>query len=243
MSEIKKQDKRVTLYIGEDNDSRTKVGYGLNNTIIVGTSGSGKSTLMNAMIIDLIQTYSPNTLGMYLIDPKGYELDIFNEKGRIPKHISGYASKTSKEIMSMLEAIRDLALERRSEMTHSKKYIVFLDEFQYIIDTMPECWEVVQDIIILSPRSEIYVVMASQSLKSAKQIDLLEFPIRCCLRLNKSAQDLALEIMECSSPALEEQNTEIVYVRDYTKEFDIKRLHFKFRPETHIRKALKLYGK
>ena len=85
--------------------------------------------------------------------------------------------------------------------------------------------------------------MASQSLKSAKQIDLLEFPIRCCLRLNKSAQDLALEIMECSSPALEEQNTEIVYVRDYTKEFDIKRLHFKFRPETHIRKALKLYGK
>ena len=45
--------------------------------LIAGASGSGKSVCLNAMIINLLLTKSPNELRMILIDPKRVELNIF----------------------------------------------------------------------------------------------------------------------------------------------------------------------
>lgn len=242
MSEIKKQDKKVTLYLGEDQGNRTKVGYELNNTMIIGTSGAGKSTMLNGIITDTIQNYSHNNVGMFLIDPKGCEFYNYTKIGRVPKHVEGYAS-IEEDIIKLLKDIHEFALGRLFLEDHSKQYIIFIDEFQIITEGMPECCDILKKIINISEHSDVYVVMASQSVTESINLDISNFPLRCALRMNSSQADLANKYMECIAPVNEKQRTGIVYVRDYTKRFNIKRLHFKFRPDTYIRKILKLYGK
>lgn len=242
MSEIKKQDKKVTLYLGEDRDNRTKVGYELNNTMIIGTSGAGKSTMLNGIITDTIQNYSHNNVGLFLIDPKGCEFYNYTKIGRVPKHVEGYAS-IEEDIIKLLKDIHEFALGRLFLDNYDKQYIIFIDEFQFITEGMPECCDILKKIINISEQSEVYVVMASQSVTESSTIRISDFPIRCALRMNSSQMDLANRYMECVAPVNEEQKAGIVYVRDYNKVFDIKRLHVKFRPDTYIRKILKLYGK
>ena len=107
----------------------------------------------------------------------------------------------------------------------------------------PECSNILKKIINLSEQSEVYVLMASQSVTESSNLSISDFPLRCALRMSSSQVDLANKYMECIAPVNEKQKAGIVYVRDYTKEFDVRRLHFKFRPDTYIRKILKLYGK
>ena len=242
MSEIRKQDKKVTLYLGEDRDNRTKVGYELTNTMIIGTSGAGKSTLLNGIITDTIQNYSHNSVGLFLIDPKGYEFNNYNETGRTLRHMEGYAA-SEEDIIDLLKDIHKLVLTRILSKKHNKKYIIIIDEFQVITDYMPECSSILKKIVTLSKQSEVYVLMASQSVTESSNLSISDFPLRCALRMNSSQADLVNKYIECIAPVNEEQRAGIVYVRDHTKEFDIKRLHFKFRPDTYIRKTLKLYGK
>lgn len=216
--------------------------------MIIGTSGAGKSTLMNSIITEVIQNYSHNNVGMIFIDTKGVEFNIYNELGRTPKHVEDYAGNDEEWIEETLLKISLLVTNRKNHNIGGKPYIVFVDEFQIILETMPRCAVQLKWLIDNSYKYGVYIVMSSQSdgkgnYGRGSYINLEKFPIRCVLRMHKDTTETMIRYMGCTAPIEEEQKAGIVYVRDYTKEFDIKKLHFKFRSDTYIRKVLKVYGK
>ena len=70
----------LPLFLGKDASGQTLVKdlAGMPHLLIAGTTGSGKSVCLNAIIMSLLLTRTPDDLKMVLIDPKMVELSVYN---------------------------------------------------------------------------------------------------------------------------------------------------------------------
>jgi uncharacterized protein (TIGR02145 family) len=83
--------------------------------LIAGGTGSGKSVCLNAMIINLLLTKSPNELRMILIDPKQVE---FNDYANIPHLLHSIINNTDTLVLEAIEALEwaKLEMNRRGKL-------------------------------------------------------------------------------------------------------------------------------
>jgi len=100
---------KLPLYLGKDSEGRPLV-YDLAempHLLIAGRTGTGKSVCLNAVILSLLMTRTPEQVRMILIDPKMLEL---SEYGKIP-HLMLPVVKDMKKA----EAILAWAVEKMEE--------------------------------------------------------------------------------------------------------------------------------
>lgn len=109
-SQVAKQAKaRLPLFLGKDTEGRPLI-YDLAempHLLIAGRTGTGKSVCMNAVILSLLMTRTPEEVRMIMIDPKMLEL---SEYGKIP-HLMHPVVKDMKKA----EAILSWAVDKMEE--------------------------------------------------------------------------------------------------------------------------------
>lgn len=136
------------------------------NTIIAGNVGSGKSIFEAGMIYNLLNRYTPEECGIYLIDPKRVELIDFIG---FP-HIRGYAREVAQAVR-MLETVKDEMLRRYDWMAEcrQKKFpgghiYVFIDELADImLEARKEASAIIQKIMQLGRAARVHIVVCTQT--------------------------------------------------------------------------------
>lgn len=97
--------------------------------LVAGASGSGKSVFLGALIISLIQKYSPEELRLILIDPKKTEFVLYNDLPHLM--INEIITDVGKAVQSLNWAIEEM--NRRyglfQEMTRNGAYVVNLEQY------------------------------------------------------------------------------------------------------------------
>ncbi|HUU89969.1 MAG TPA: DNA translocase FtsK [Phycisphaerae bacterium] len=103
----------LPLFLGKDSsgDPLVKDLSGMPHLLIAGTTGSGKSVCLNAVIMSLLLTRTPDDLRLVLIDPKMVELSVFK---RLPHLLCPVVND-----MRKAEAILGWLVERMEDRYHS----------------------------------------------------------------------------------------------------------------------------
>ncbi|MFL5330654.1 MAG: DNA translocase FtsK [Gemmataceae bacterium] len=110
VSELKTHAARLPLFLGKDTEGQPLI-YDLAempHLLIAGRTGTGKSVCMNAVILSLLMTRTPEECRMIMIDPKMLEL---SEYGRIP-HLMHPVVKDMKKAEAILAWAVDKMEER-----------------------------------------------------------------------------------------------------------------------------------
>ncbi|RMF17867.1 MAG: DNA translocase FtsK, partial [Candidatus Dadabacteria bacterium] len=85
--------------------------------LVAGATGAGKSVGINSLIVSLLYRHSPDTLRLFLIDPKRLELSFYSD---IP-HLEGHEVVTDPhEAFALLDALVREMEERYEWMAHAK---------------------------------------------------------------------------------------------------------------------------
>ncbi|AIW03213.1 FtsK/SpoIIIE protein [Bacillus phage Mater] len=141
--------------------------------LVAGTTGSGKSVFLNALIVSLLVTHTPDQLQFIMIDPKSVELQQYRD---FP-HVRTVITNTD-EAYSVLERLVD-DMETRYSMfveagvrditVYNKKveekmpYIVcVIDEFADLMDTNSEVEGLVARLAQKARAAGIHLVIATQ---------------------------------------------------------------------------------
>jgi S-DNA-T family DNA segregation ATPase FtsK/SpoIIIE len=109
---------RLPLFLGKDTEGRSLV-YDLAempHLLIAGRTGTGKSVCLNAVILSLLMTRTPEECKLILIDPKMLEL---SEYGRIP-HLMHPVVKDMKKAEAILAWAVDKMEERYDLLSRAR---------------------------------------------------------------------------------------------------------------------------
>jgi S-DNA-T family DNA segregation ATPase FtsK/SpoIIIE len=109
---------RLPLYLGRDTEGRPLV-YDLAempHLLIAGRTGTGKSVCLNAVILSMLMTRTPDEVKLILIDPKMLEL---SEYGRIP-HLMHPVVKDMKKAEAILAWAVDKMEERYDLLSRAR---------------------------------------------------------------------------------------------------------------------------
>ena len=100
----------LPLFLGKDatGEPLVKDLAGMPHLLIAGTTGSGKSVCLNAIIMSLLVTRTPDDLKLVLIDPKMVELSVYN---RLP-HLLCPVVNDMRKAEAILEWLVDKMEER-----------------------------------------------------------------------------------------------------------------------------------
>lgn len=137
---------------------------GQKHLLIAGATGSGKSVLVNGLIYTALQ-YSPNEVQFILIDPKGVELQDYQD---LP-HTIKYAYEPS-DMMKALEMGLNIMLERFSNMKKRREkdykgghlYII-IDEFADLMTTSKkQVTPIIQRIGQLGRAAHVHMIACTQ---------------------------------------------------------------------------------
>ena len=82
--------------------------------LVAGTTGSGKSVGINAMLLSLLYTLTPEECRLILIDPKMLELSVYKE---IPHLLTEVVTDPKKAISALKWSVKEMEM-RYQMMTH-----------------------------------------------------------------------------------------------------------------------------
>ena len=82
--------------------------------LVAGTTGSGKSVGINAMLLSLLYTLTPDECRLILIDPKMLELSIYQD---IPHLLTEVVTDTKKAVSALKWVVKEME-NRYQMMTH-----------------------------------------------------------------------------------------------------------------------------
>lgn len=158
------------------------------HVLIAGTTGCGKSTLLNGIIRELMETKTPDTAKLILIDPKRIELSQY----RNTEFCMAYTAESS-ETVTLLDQAIALTEERFTEMqqsgtreyTGSDVYIV-IDELADLMISVESrvIKRKMQKILQIGRAAKVHILAATQA-PSRKIIPaelVLNFTHRIALR-------------------------------------------------------------
>lgn len=177
LKDTPKEENKINVIFGKDTDNKNIIVNLLEmpHLLTAGQTGSGKSVFINSIINSLILTYTPQEIGLFLIDCKRVEFSIYENMPHLQKNVI----KTPKEASQLLDFLIDEMMERYKllEQNNCKNLIefnkqsknklpflfCFIDE---LADLMQTNKKEIQDKIIkllqLSRASGICLIMATQ---------------------------------------------------------------------------------
>ena len=152
--------------------------------LVGGYSGSGKSIFLRGVVLSLIMNYSPDEVGLILLDTKQHcEFVVYDD---VP-HVLG------KEL-ALAEEELDRRLNSADDFDKKKKIVVMIDEYAEL-SRNPQDKAIVEKLLQFGADVGIHVVMATQRL--AKELITPAFQaslstIVCCRVGEKSTSKFAL---------------------------------------------------
>lgn len=171
--------------------------------LVAGTTGSGKSVCLNAIVLSLLLTQSPDSVQVALVDPKRVEFSRYNG---IP-HL--YGAEVAMDVSSAVEMFNNLVeeMERRNkvfselgvssydEAIASKRVslpriVLFVEE---LADLLLQSRSVEPPLVRLAQKarsSGIHLVLATQRPDAATITGLLRsnIPARIALKVQKASE-------------------------------------------------------
>jgi len=147
--------------------------------LIAGATGSGKSVFENGLIAAALYD-SPLRRRFILIDPKGTELDMYQD---LP-HTITYAHTTD-EAVQALQTAADIVQRRFADMRrrHIKTYdgshlYIIIDELMYLMNrptVKRQVYDLLQDLLCIARSAAVHVIAITQN----PTRDTLHPSIRC----------------------------------------------------------------
>lgn len=135
--------------------------------LIAGATGAGKSTVVNGMMHAALYS-SPATVGFFLLDPKGTELDEY----KYLPHVLRYA-QTTEECVNALRDVLGLVQTRFAEMKRRKQRMyegsdvyIIIDELMYLMnrpEIKKQAMSLLQDILVIARAARVHVVACTQN--------------------------------------------------------------------------------
>lgn len=183
--------------------------------VIGGMSGGGKSVCVNNLIFNMLMSYSPFDLNLYLIDAKISEAKRYATTHRVPHvKVIGATSDTA-YVISVLEVIdahmtklnklfgsfgcNNIADFRETTGLSIPRIVVFVDEyqlqFQGATTREKEALTNLYDKVCTAGRSAgLHLVLCSQSyLQELKKALFHNMPLRACLKCVKETSEGIIE--------------------------------------------------
>ena len=152
--------------------------------LVGGVTGSGKSIFLRGVVLSLIMNYTPDEVGLILLDTKQHcEFVVYDE---VP-HVLG------KEL-TLAEEELDRRLASSDSLDKQKKIVVMIDEYAEL-SRNPQDKAIVEKLLQFGADVGIHVVMATQRL--AKEVITPTFQtslstVVCCRVGEKSTSKFAL---------------------------------------------------
>lgn len=127
--------------------------------LIVGQTGSGKTNLINNLIASLVQMYSPEELGVAIIDMKAVEAVLYIQDCNYP-HIVDVCATTDVSMgrSCLLDLKETIRLRKEINTNEFSRLVVIIDEFTQLDD-----FKLLEELIKEGPSVKVNFVLASQS--------------------------------------------------------------------------------
>lgn len=147
------------------------------HALVGGTTGSGKSEFLQAWIMSLAATYSPDRLTFLLVDYKGGA--AFAECTRLPHTVGLVTDLTPRLVTRALTSLRAelthrerilnshgakdlIAMECRSDPSAPPNLVIVIDEFAALAGDVPEFVDGVIDIAARGRSLGVHLILATQ---------------------------------------------------------------------------------
>jgi S-DNA-T family DNA segregation ATPase FtsK/SpoIIIE len=204
---------RLPLYLGKDTEGRALV-YDLAempHLLIAGRTGTGKSVCLNAVILSMLMTRTPDECKLILIDPKMLEL---SEYGRIPhlmhpvvkdmkkaEAILGWAVDKMEERYDLLSRARVRGIAGYNELTpaeiHRRVQPADEEEAKRLVHPMPYIVIVIDEfgdlMMMMKKEVEAHIIRLAQKSRAAG--------IHLILATQKPTVDVVTGLIKSNLPA------------------------------------------
>lgn len=240
-----------TIFVGEKDYD--KVGFKLQNTLIVGKIGSGKSTVTDNIVASLLETCNPDEYTIDIIDIKctGIWYQCVNEKRyNVPLINSVVKEESGEDLARKLSYYRDLVNAYKCNNKRSPKtLIIVVDEF-HLINHAKDINTVVNSVDIitsLGPSVGIYLIAGFGDCLlgvATKRININNFTLRIGTTHDNHIRE---GIFSEYTQTLERKKAEGRYLRDIrAEEINGGKCVYgiipRFKPYTFLRKLCKAYS-
>lgn len=129
--------------------------------VVGGCTGSGKSVLLHSIILSLITNYSPDKVGLVLLDSKGTEFGLYRD---LPHVLYGNKEINDSLRELLVELARRKRLRTKENQPFTQRVAVIIDEYS-LLDK--EAQKIVKRLVRLGHGMGIHVVLASQRITRA----------------------------------------------------------------------------
>ena len=129
--------------------------------VVGGCTGSGKSVLLHSIILSLITKYSPDKVGLVLLDLKGTEFGLYCDLPHVLYEDND--SNVSLRALSV-ELARRKRLFTKENQPFTQRVVVIIDEYS-LLDK--EAQKIVKRLVRLGHGMGIHVILASQRVTRA----------------------------------------------------------------------------
>lgn len=180
--------------------------------LVAGTTGAGKSQVLRALLLSLLYRYSPERLGLVLIDFKGAaSLGVFGAVPHTKALISDLEEAEMQRTLKFLRAdlhrreqvFRELGVkdfgeylafhrEAKSVPTFCELLIV-VDEFKMLVETIPAAMDELLRVATLGRSLGVHLVLATQRPQGAVSADIRSnIATTVCLRVASAQESMSV---------------------------------------------------
>lgn len=247
MNEITTNKRVVSIIPGLDKASGDLKAYSLQNTIIAGKAGSGVYTLVNGIIKNLVENYSPNSVGieLYVRNDAAPWLMENRQLPHFSTQVYGTMGIEDKDNANYIKAFTRLyelyiiALQRKKcyNQKHDRKYVIFF-ELCYDMFKESDHLKILKDLMSICEDAGIYIYLINQDSVNLKELDLIDL---CDLRLvTRVSESVSNELLNCNIATRSEDLAGFVWVLEADNPYVLRRLDVPFYPDTMLRKLCKV---
>lgn len=133
----------IGIFDDPDNQIQEELSINLsNNTYIIGSSLSGKTILLETILCDLIKTYTPKDVNIYIIDCGNMALRIFEDS----KIIGGVTITSEEERINNLLRMLKIEIEKRKQVFLKHMVGTYLNYIESGFRDMPQIILIIDNI-------------------------------------------------------------------------------------------------
>lgn len=181
---------KLPIILGKDNKGKSQFAdlTKLDHILITGETGSGKSIFEHSILATFLTLFSPDELGLFLVDMKRVDLTEYNDA----KHLLTPVTGENEKVLAALNWFRDEKDRRLNPDKLSKKFnlsnenkplVIIIDTFSDLVASHSETFQfLLAEVMHESDKSNIHVIMSDSRPSPEVFTPLIRnlFPTKIC---------------------------------------------------------------
>lgn len=243
MSEICTNKRVAKIMPGRDTISGDLKAYTLQNTIILGNAGTGVENLVNGIILNLVQDYSPQQIGIQYYPIVEGGNPWLKETRKLPHFLNQSYGFWGNGIDSYRYHLCDCMI---AALNYNREWepCMFDDRINIIILEVDNkimnddiTWNIIKALVRFSSETNYVKVFVVSRYNNPKLVELE--PYIGLRLLTKTSEDLSNEFLGCNLSSRETDKYGFVWVTEVDKFDEKKKLSVDFKPDTYLNKVCK----